>query len=55
MINLICQQILIFNLTTILLSLTYLDKGIILNDIKFSFYNKSILLNEYKFFLQYFV
>ena len=40
--------------TLILLSLTYLDKGIILNDIKFSFYNKSILLNEYKIFFTIF-
>ena len=39
---------------TILLSLTYLDKEIILNEIKFSFYDKNILLNEYNIFFTIF-
>ena len=38
----------------ILLSLTYLDKEIILNEIKFSFYDKNILLNEYNIFFTIF-
>ena len=55
MINLIYQQILNFlYLNNNIISLIYLDKEIILNEIKFSFYDKNILLNEYNIFFTIF-